>query len=155
MYSQKILLPYNFTKYDQKALDFVIRNFAHLKDIEITLFNVYIPVPEIETRESPIMEKMKSNLIYLSQKIKEQEAGLKTAKENLLQNDFTEDRIRSIFKPRKKDVAGEIIDLASKEHFDLIVLNHEPGKKVTRFFTESVFSKVVAALKDAAVCIVT
>lgn len=39
MASEKILLPYNFTGYDQRALDFVIRTFSHLKDVEVTLFH--------------------------------------------------------------------------------------------------------------------
>lgn len=43
MATQKILVTYNFTSYDQKALDFVIRTFVHLKDVEITLLNVYTP----------------------------------------------------------------------------------------------------------------
>ena len=38
---QKILLPYNFTSLDQKALDFVINVFSHLKDTEITILNAY------------------------------------------------------------------------------------------------------------------
>lgn len=38
MAGKKLLLPYNFTDYDKKALDFVVRIFAPLKDAEITLF---------------------------------------------------------------------------------------------------------------------
>lgn len=73
MATQKILLPYNFTSHDKKALDFVILNFANRKDVEITLFNAYMPLPEIDMRASPIMEKVTSNLHYLSQRIGEQE----------------------------------------------------------------------------------
>ncbi len=52
MASEKILLPYNFTGYHQRALDFVIRTFSHLKDVEVTLFHTYTPVPEIDMRET-------------------------------------------------------------------------------------------------------
>ncbi|MBC8463718.1 MAG: hypothetical protein H8D61_01940 [Deltaproteobacteria bacterium] len=83
MATQKILLPYNFTNYDQKALDFVVRTFVHLKDVEVSLFHTYTPVPEIEMRESPVMYKLKDSLNYLSQRIKEQEAALNVAKHNL------------------------------------------------------------------------
>ena len=154
MAGQKILLPYNFTNYDQKALDFVIRTFAHLEDIEVTLFNSYTSVPELKTNDSPIMDKLKGNLTYLSQRIREQEEGLKVAKRNLLENGFSEDQIHYVFKPRNKDIAGEIIDLALSGRYDLIVINRKPGK-VTRFFTGSVLNKVASALKDTTICLVT
>lgn len=154
MASQKILMPYNFTSYDQKALNFVIRTFAHVKDVEITLFNSYTAVPEIETTDSPIMDKLKGNLTYLSQRIHEQEEGLKVAKRNLLENGFSENQIHYVFKPRNKDIAGEIIDLALNGRYDLIVINRKPGK-VTRFFTGSVLHKVASALKDTTICLVT
>ncbi len=154
MATQRILLPYNFTNYDQKALDFVIRTFAHVEDVEVTLFNSYTSVPEIKTNDSPIMDKLKGNLTYLSQRIREQEEGLKVAKRNLLENGFSEDQIHYVFKPRNKDIAGEIIDLASSGRYDLIVINRKPGK-VTRFFTGSVLNKVASALKDTTICLVT
>ena len=154
MASQHILLPYNFTNYDQKALDFVIRTFAHLEDVEVTLFHAYTPVPEVEMRESQVMEKLRDSLSYLSQRIQEQEAGLKVAKKNLLENGFSENQIRYVFKARNKDVAGEIINFAQDGGFNLIVINRKPGK-VTRFFTGSVLNKVASALKDITICFVT
>ena len=154
MAGKKILLPYNFTNGDGQALDFVISTFAHLKDVEVTLFYAYTPIPEIEMNDSPVMDKLKDTLNYFSQKIKEQEIGLNVAKQNLLENGFSENQIHYIFKPKKKDIAGEIIDLASNGHHDLIVLNRRPGK-ITRFFTGSVFNKVASALKDKTVCLTT
>ncbi len=154
MATQKILVTYNFTSYDQKALDFVIRTFVLSKDAEITLLNVYTPVPKIEMRESPIMAKFQKNLDYLSQKVKEQEAGLKEARQYLVQNGFAENQISYIYKPRKKDIIGEIVDVATKDHFNIVVMNRKPGK-VTRFLTGSIFNKVVSALKDKTVCIVS
>jgi len=154
MPSQKILVPYNFTAYDRKALDFVIRVFAHLKDVEVTLFNTYTPAPEIDMRGSPILENLKSNIQFLFQKIKEQEDGLKAAKQNLLQNGFSEHQVHYIFQPRKKDIAAEIIALAKNQHFNLIVVNHKPGK-LSHFFTGNIFSKVINALKDTTVCVVS
>ena len=154
MTGQKILLPYNFTKHDDKALDFVIRTFSHLKDVEVTLFNAHMSVPAIEMQESPVMEKMKGNLLYLSQQVNDQEAALNVAKNKLLQNGFSEQQVRCIFKPRLKDVASEIIALATKERFDLVVMNHKPGG-ITKIFTGSVHGKVVANLKEITVCIVS
>ena len=154
MPSQKILVPYNFTAYDRKALDFVIQVFAHLKDVEVTLFNTYTPAPEIDMRGSPIMENLKSNLQFLSQKIKEQEDGLKAAKQNLLQNGFSEQKVHYIFKPKKKDIATDIIALVKNQNFNLIVVNHKPGK-LSHFFTGNIYSKVINALKGTTVCVVS
>ena len=154
MANQKVLIPYNFTSYDQKALDFVIRAFSHLEDAEVTLFNAYTPVPEVESRESPVLAKLQSNLAYLSQRLIEQEDDLKAAMQYLTQNGFSENRVRYFFQPRKKDIPGEIIDLALNDSFKVIVINRKPGK-VTRFFTGSGFNKIVNALKDTVVCIVS
>jgi len=154
MAGQKILLPYNFTPWDQKALDFVIRTFIPPPETQITIFHAYTPVPEIETEGSTVMDKMKGNLSYLSKMVSDQEESLKTAKEYLVKNGFLSDQIDYIFKPRDKDVASEIIDLVTTDRFDLIVMNHKPGK-ITRFFTGSIFNKVVSSLKDMTLCLVT
>ena len=154
MADQKLLLPFNFTNYDRKALDFVIRTFANLKDIKVSLFNAYTPVPEIETSDASVTAKLKDQLRYLTTKISEQEAALEAIKQELVQNGFTESAINCIFRARKKDVATEIIDLVSSEGYDVIVLNHKPGK-VSRFFRGSAYSKIVGALKDTTVCIVS
>ena len=154
MAGQKILLPYNFNSNDQKALDFVIRSFAHQKDVELTLFNAFTSVPDIEVRGSPIMETMRGNLSYLSQKIKEQEDELMVVRNKLLERGFSKDRIHTVFEPKKKDIAGDIVDLALKGRFNVVVLNRKPGK-IARFFTGSVFNKVVTSLKETTVCIVS
>ncbi|MBL7218098.1 MAG: universal stress protein [Desulfobacteraceae bacterium] len=154
MPNQKVLLPYNFTIYDQKALDFVVRTFCHLKEVEIILFHTYTPVPQIEMNESPIMDKLKGSLNYLSQRILENETGLKVAKQSLLDNGFLESQVRYIFKPRSKDVAREIIDYVSSGQVDLIVINRKPGK-VTRLFTGSVLNKLASALNNVTICLVT
>lgn len=154
MARQKILLPYNFTPWDQKALDFLIRTFAHREDVEVTLFNSYTPAPEIDTQESQVMAKMKSNVNYLYQKINEQKAGLEEISASLLQNGFQENQVRSLFRPRKKDVAGEIIELVQSSGFNVVILNNKPGR-ITRFFTGNVNTKIISALTDTVVCVVS
>ncbi len=154
MDTPKILLPYNFTNHDKKALDFVCRTFSDKKEAKITLFYAYAPVPTIEMRGSPIMEQMKDTLSYLSQKVKEQEDALKKIKTHLLGKGFSENNIDIVFEPKKRDIAGDIIDLAQDGQFNVVVLNRKPGK-IARFFAGSVSSKVVAALKNTTVCIVS
>ena len=150
----KLLLPYNFTGFDQKALDFVINTFGKIKNSEITVFNAYTPIPEIDTAATSITGKLKGSLSYLSQKISEQEAELQTIKQKLVENGFEDDRVQTVFQPRKKEVAAEIIDIAKNNKFDVIVISHKPGR-ATRFFTGSRYGKVISALKDVTVCVVS
>ena len=151
---QKILVAYNFTSLDQKALDFVVSAFGHLEGIEITIFHAYTPVPEIETEESLVTGKLKGSLSYLSQQIMQRENDLKAVVTRLCQDGFSETRINTVFKPRKKDIASELIDLTRDTKFDVMVLNRKAAR-VARFFSGSVSNKVVMNLKDMTVCIVS
>ncbi|OGP58999.1 MAG: hypothetical protein A2V65_08890 [Deltaproteobacteria bacterium RBG_13_49_15] len=153
MAEEKILLPYNFTGNDQKALNFVIRTFApRKKEVEIILFNAFTQPPQIETTRSTVMQKLQSNINFVQQKIKEQEKDLKAAKEILIQSGFPEANIRIVFRPRSKDIASEIVDLAAGEGSTVIVLNRKPGR-VSRFFIGSTFIKVVLGAADRTVCV--
>jgi nucleotide-binding universal stress UspA family protein len=151
---QKILLPYNFTILDKKAVDFVSDAFSHIEGADIMLFHAYTPAPDLETADTLVTGKLKSSLSFLTQKIMQQEKELEAIKNQLVINGFTSSRIHISFKPRKKDVASEIIDFASQEKVDAIVINHKSGK-ATRFFTGSVFNKIVSTVKNTAVCIVS
>jgi len=149
----KILLPFNFTEHDNKALDFAIRTYAGHEDTHITLYNAHTPVPVIDVRSDPVMERMRSHLDYLSIQIYNQEDALKKTKEKLLKSGFSSDRVRYIFKPLKKDIAGDIIDQVLNGNFDVVILNRKPAK-ITRFFTRSVFLKVISTVKSVTVCVV-
>lgn len=151
---EKILLPYNFTHIDQKAVNFIIESFVHLKDIAITVFNVYTAAPEIETPSTSVTGKLKGSLSYLTQKISDQENELDEVKQKFIQGGFAADKIKTVFRPRKKDIASEIMQLAMKDQYDVIVLNRKHAK-VTRFFSGSVSHKVTMSLKGTTVCIVS
>ena len=151
---QKILVAYNFTSLDQKALDFVTNSFGHIEGMDITIFHAYTPVPDIETEASLVTGKLKGSLSYLSQLIMQRENDLKAVVARLCQNGFPETRIHTVFKPRKKDIASEIISLSRDTKFDVIVLNRKPSR-VTRFFSGSVYHKIVMTLRDTTVCIVS
>jgi nucleotide-binding universal stress UspA family protein len=154
MATQKLLLPYHFTHLDQKALNFVNNTFGKLENIAVTVFNAYTPIPEIDTDATSVTGKLKGSLSYLSQKIKEYEALLDEVKDKLIEGGFPKNRVDCIFRPRKKDIASEIIELATSDKFDIIVLNRKHAR-VTRFFAGSISHKVVMALKDVTVCIVS
>lgn len=151
---QKILVAYNFTHLDQKAIEFVTNTFARLDGIEITIFHAYTPVPEIETQASMVTGKLKSSLSYLSQQIMQRENEFKEITEKLAENDLANAQIHTIFRPRKKDIASEIINLNRETKFDVIVLNRK-ATRVTRFFSGSVSHKVLMTLKETTACIVS
>ena len=154
MAGKRLLLPQNFTPNDRKALDFVIDTFRRLDDVEVTLFHVYTPLPPVEVSQSTVTEKLRGNMSFLQQQINEKQSGMKAIKAELIENGFAKTSIQQVFRPRKKDIAGEVIDLYAEKHFEYLVLSRKPGK-VSRFFTGSVSHKVLAALKDTTVCVVS
>ncbi len=151
---QKILLAYNFSGLDQKAINFVTSAFAHIKGVEVTVFHAYTPVPNIETESSLVTGKLKGSLNFLAQQIMEREKDLKSVADELAGQGFEPERVHTIFRPRKKDIATEIISLAQENKFDTIILNRK-ATRVTRFFSGSVSHKVMMTLKDTNVCIVS
>jgi len=150
----KILVPYNFSIHEWKAFDFVINILGGRDDVKITLFNTYVPVPEIDLTGNPELDKMKGGLIFLSEELKRKEQGLKSAVTYFLQHGFLEDQVDFVFKKKEKDVAEEIVDAVVNGHYDMVVLRPTPGK-VSRLFARSVHEKVLRALKDVSVCIAT
>ena len=151
---QKILVAYNFTRLDQKAVEFVTSTFGHIDGVEITFFHAYTPIPEIETHASVVTGKLKSSLSYLYQQVMQRENDLKAITENLSKSELANNQIQTIFRPRKKDIASEIINLNRDINFDAIVLNRK-ASRVTRFFSGSVSHKVLMTLKETTVCIVS
>ena len=149
-----ILLPYNFTIKDRKAMQFVIDTFQHRPDVRVTLFHAYTPLPTFDASDEIVRSKLQSNLNYLMQKISEQEAAFTAARLELVQAGFPEAHVTAVYKPRKKEVSAELLELIRKEGFDAVVLSHG-SHKVARFFTGSVHNRLLADLEDTTVCIVT
>ena len=154
MAAYKILLPYNFTAYEKKSLAFVIDTFSRREDVQITLFNTYTPLPNIDMEGSPELAKMKKGLTFLSQELEQKEEGLKSARAFLIENGFSEDQVDFVFQKKEKSLADDIVDMVLKEHYKVLVLSRQPGK-VARLFTRSVHDKAIAALESVTVCIAT
>lgn len=150
---QKLLLPYNFTKTDEKCLDFIIQRFVKDQEIDITLFHAYKSVPVVEIADKTVMKRLSANLAYLRQIIRESESEIVNVKERLINAGFTSDRVHSVFKPQDKGTALEIIEYARSGAFDIIVLNHNPSG-ITKFFMGSVSKKVSKALNDLEIIMV-
>lgn len=154
MASQKILIPYNFSDMDQKALDFAIHTFKNQKDCRVTLLHIYIPLPDIETSTSTVMGRLSSSMHFLTNELKGKEKAIQSTKAYFVGKGFSDAQVDSIFRPRTKHVADEIIDTATNGNYDVIILSYRPHR-ITRAFVQSVHNKVIASLKDRAVCIVT
>jgi len=154
MARQKVLVPYNFSPYDQKAITFIIRTFAQVKDIEFTLFHAYTPLPEIETESNAVLGRLKGTMLSLSAELRKQETFLKGAKNRLLENGFSDDQLDYVFKPMDKEIPDEIVEKALRDRYDMVILNRKPGK-ISRLFGRSVSGKVLSTLKDIAICIIS
>jgi nucleotide-binding universal stress UspA family protein len=154
MVIQKILLPYNFTPLDQKAVDFAIEAFSHLTSVEITIFKAYAPIPKIEASDASGTGKLKESLTYLTNRLAQRESELNSVKQKLVAKGFDESRIKTIYRPRQKDVASEILDLNMYNKFDVIILNRRPAR-IARFFSGSVSNKIIMAVQGTTVCVVS
>ena len=146
MAGQKILVPYNFTVNDEKSIDLVIQNFGKHQDVRITLFHVYLPVPNIEIDDKTVMSRISSNLSYLRQKINDMENEIVKARDRLISAGFAKERVGYIFKPQDKDTAQEIIEQAYNGDFTGIVLSRSPTS-IRKFFAPSVSKRVTKALQ--------
>jgi hypothetical protein len=154
MVNQKILIPYNFTEMDQKALEFAINTFKDHQESSVTLFHIYIPLPEIETSAATVMGRLSSSMHFLTNELKEKEKAIQAGKQTLLDRGFSEARVDHIFRPRTKHVADEIIETATIGNYQVIILSCRPYR-ITRAFIQSIHNKVIASLQNRAVCIVT
>jgi hypothetical protein len=146
MAGQKILVPYNFTASDEKSIDLVIQNFGQHPDVRVTLFHVYLPVPNIEINDKTVMSRISGNLSYLRQKINDLEVEIVKARDRLIDAGFEKNRVNYVFKAQDKDAAQEIIEQAYNGEFTGIVLNRSPAS-IRKFFTPSVSKRVVKALQ--------
>jgi nucleotide-binding universal stress UspA family protein len=151
---QKILLPYDFSSYDKKALDFVVDAYGSRKDVKVTLFNAYTPVPDVTLNESPELAKMRAGMVSLTEELRRMEEGLKTAREHLLESGFENEQVDYIFKAKEKPISDEIIEAISNGHYKVLVLSRKSGK-VSRLFGKNVCDKILAAAKDITVCVAT
>ena len=154
METQKVLVPYNFTKIDQRALDFVVRTYGGRTDSAVTLLHIYVPMPNIETDSTTVMGRLSSTMHYLAAELKEKEKDLGKAEQYLVEKGFSDQQVNHLFVPRSKQIADEIIDIAKRDRYQVVVVSFRPHR-ITRAFAQSVHSKIIAALQNIVVCIVT
>ncbi|MCF8061820.1 MAG: universal stress protein [Deltaproteobacteria bacterium] len=153
MAAQKILLPYNHTPQDRKALSFVIETFGQRGEVQITLFNTYAPLPEIDMSSSPELGKLRGGLAALQEEFRERESGLKVTRHFLLQNGFNDEQVDYVFMKREKSIPEDILDAANRGHYDVIVLSGREAGRVARMLSRSVHERILRAAAGITVCI--
>lgn len=79
---------------------------------------------------------------------------MKSAKDFLVENGFSESQVSYVFRERHRAIADEIIDQATKGHYHILVLSRQAGK-VSRMFARSVHTSILSTLKGVTVCIPT
>ena len=147
----RILLPYNYSPNDEKALRFAIDAFGG-REVRLTLFHAYTPLPTIDVTANPENVKMRSGMTYLTAELREKEEALQTVKETLVAGGFDPDAVTCVFKKRVKSAAEEIVDAVAGSN--VLVLSRGAGR-VTHFFTRSIYARVVTALRGVTICVAT
>ena len=140
--SVKILIPYNFTPNDEKAIDFVGHRYSEREGVEVTLFHAYTPIPEMDIRDTPIMKKVIHNASVLMLQQDNQRKALETARHRLMNHGIAGHNVQTIFRPVRVDVASDIIRLWQEGKFDVVVLNRNPGN-IVNFFSRSISKRIV------------
>ena len=153
MAGNKILVPFNFTDFDERVLHHITMIYAGVPRITLTLFHVYTALPEIDTYNHPGLTRLKGTMAKLSEEDRKKERDMKQIIEDLYQAGFLEDQLNYVVKPRQKSVGAEIVDMVLKESYDTIVMSRKPGK-VTRAFTRNVHDKLLSSLKDVTISII-
>ena len=141
-----ILIPYNFTANDLKAIDYVAQRYGEQKGVNITLFHADPPIPEINAEDNPLMKKLAQNTAYLRHCREERRAELEKAKERLVSHGFAGHKIQCLFRQIRTDAATDIIRFSREENFDVVVLNRSPGS-IVNFFSRSVSKRVARTIE--------
>jgi len=154
MAGKRILVPYNFTDYDERALHYVIRTFAGQKAVHVTLLHAYTALPELDSYSHASLGKLKTTMASLWKDVRENEAELKRVTEDLVDSGFEKGQVDYLFKPRSKNIGSEIVEEARKGDYDTVVIAQKP-RKASRAFTRKIHDVLIAELHDTEIVIIT
>jgi len=154
MVGKRVLVPFNFTDYDERALHYVMRTFADQERVFITLFHVYTPLPELDGYSSPSLGRLKATIASMWQEVRENEKDLKRVKEDLLENGFHESQINYQSKPGTKNIGAEIVGAARNGNYDIVIISQKP-KNASRAFRRKVHDALLSALVNTEIVIIT
>jgi len=149
-----ILVPYNFTDYDEKALHYVIRTFAGQKAVHVSLLHAYTPLPELDGYSHASLGRLKATMASMWTEVREKERELKRVREDLIANGFEEDQVDCIFRPRLKNIGSELVEAAKKGQYNIVVIT-QPPKKAARAFTRKIHDILITELRNTEIVIIT
>jgi len=153
MAGKRILVPFNFTDYDEKALHHVIRNYAGERRSKVTLFHVYAPLPDINGY-NPALGRLKATMASIWKEHREKEIELQRVRQDLIDNGFLEEQLDYVYKAKTKGIGGEIVDKVYQGDYDTVILSRKPGG-MTRTFFRNIHDEVLSKLKNKEICIIT
>ncbi|MBW1782355.1 MAG: universal stress protein [Deltaproteobacteria bacterium] len=154
MVGKRVLVPFNFTDYDERALHYVIRTFAGEERVFIMLFHVYTPLPELDGYSSPSLGRLKSTMASMWQEVREKDKDLKRIKEDLVENGFQDNQIGYQSKPGTKSIGAEIVEAARKGGYHIVVMSQKP-KRASRAFRRKVHDTLLSELVNTEIVIIT
>lgn len=154
MAGKRVLVPFNFSDYDERSLHYVIRNYAGQKWAKVTLFHAYTPLPELDGYSNPSLRRVKGAMASMWKEIREKEKDLKKILLDLKDSGFSEAQLDCIFKPRERGIGDEIVQSCREGGFDTVVLCRKPGK-ASRLLTRAIHDRLLSSLRDTEIVIIT
>jgi hypothetical protein len=154
MAGKRVLVPFNFSDYDERALHYVIRNYAGQRWAHVTLFHAYTPLPELDGYTNPSVRRVKTTMASLWTEVREREKDIKKVVQDLLDSGFSKEQLEYVFKARDKSIGDEIVHICREGKYDTVVLCRKPGK-TSRLLTRTVHDRLLASLRDTEIVIIT
>jgi nucleotide-binding universal stress UspA family protein len=151
---RKILVPFNFSIQDEKTLHFLIRSFAEDHLARITLFHVYTSLSDMDAYANPALVRLRSTVAAFASELPEKKRTFEQVRADLIENGFSENRVEYELKAQQSSIGEEIVAKVLEGGYDTIVLGYRPGW-ISRAFTRSVHEKVLGALRNKIITIVT
>ena len=142
-----ILVAWNNSIVSRAALDYLAGLSMCPEDVHITLLHVF--------RKASASEEL------MGKKFTKEEADrftdlLQQAKERLIEKGFLPDNIHTVMVEEPyTTIADGIIDQYKKEKFDMVVIGRKRMSKAEEFVMGDISIKLIRALEDAAVLVVT
>ena len=149
-----ILVPYNFTDYDERVLHYVIRTFAGQKAVHVTLLHAYTPLPELDAYSHAGLGSLKTTMASMWTEVREKEQELKRVREDLIDNGFQNDQLSCMFIPKAKNFGSQLVEVARKGPYNVVVISEKP-KKATRAFTRRIHDILIRELRNTEIVIIT
>jgi hypothetical protein len=154
MAGKRVLVPFNFSDYDERALHYVIRNYAGQPWAYVTIFHAYTPLPQLDGYTNPSVRRVKSSMAAMWREVREKEQDLQNVLQDLLVSGFSKDRLDYIFKARDKSIGEEIAQACREREYHTVVLCRKPGK-ASGILSRSVHDRLLSSLRDKEIVIIT